>query len=195
MLQPQAPSTFSTPAMGCGFHLIDENGRAVSEGEVALLPPMLGTSNRLLNRDHYAVYYEGMPLGPAGEVLRRHGDQMAHLGDGYYRAQGRVDDTMNLGGIKVSSAEIERACAAVEGVQESAAIAVTPPGGGPDQLALVVVLGAAPELGVLQKQLQQAIRSRLNPLFKLHQVIPVESLPRTASGKVMRRVLRAQLKP
>jgi acetyl-CoA synthetase len=80
-------------------------------------------------------------------------------------------------------------------VHESAAIAVTPTGGGPDLLALVVVLGDAPELAVLQKQLQQAIRSRLNPLFKLHQVIPVESLPRTASGKVMRRVLRAQLKP
>lgn len=195
MLQPQAPSTFSTPAMGCRFHLIDEEGRAVSEGEVALLPPMLGTSNRLLNRDHHAVYFEGMPLGPGGEVLRRHGDQMVHLGDGYFRAQGRVDDTMNLGGIKVSSAEIERVCAAVDGVHESAAIAVTPRGGGPDQLALVVVLGEAPALSVLQKQLQQAIRSRLNPLFKLHQVIPVESLPRTASGKVMRRVLRAQLKP
>ncbi len=45
---------------------------------------------------------------PAGEVLRRHGDQLARLPGGFYRAQGRADDTMNLGGIKVSSLELER---------------------------------------------------------------------------------------
>ena len=195
LLQPQAPSTFSTPAMGCAFHLIDEAGRAVEQGEIALLPPMLGTSNRLLNRDHHDVYFAGMPPGPSREVLRRHGDQMEHLGEGYYRAQGRVDDTMNLGGIKVSSAEIERVCAGISGVLESAAIALTPVGGGPDQLALVLVLEGEPDITVLQTQLQRAIRNRLNPLFKLHQVIPVETLPRTASGKVMRRVLRAQFRP
>ncbi len=193
MLQPQAPSTFSTPAMGSSFLLIDEQGAPVPVGEVALIAPILGTSARLLNRDHHRVYFAGMPAGPAGEVLRRHGDQMEHLGGGYYRAQGRVDDTMNLGGIKVSSAEIERVCASVAGIRESAAIALTPAGGGPDQLVLVVVLEGEPEPGMLQTELQRAIRSRLNPLFKLHRVHPVEALPRTASGKVMRRVLRAQL--
>ena len=90
---------------------------------------------------------------------------------------------------------IERVCAAVDGVHESAAIALTPEGGGPDQLALVVVLEGSPEPADLQTQLQRAIRSRLNPLFKLHRVIPVESLPRTASGKVMRRVLRERFRP
>ncbi|MFT5686716.1 MAG: acetyl-CoA synthetase [Myxococcota bacterium] len=193
MLQPQVPAMFSTPAMGCGFQLIDAEGSSVDVGEVALTPPMLGTSNRLLNRDHHAVYFADMPAGPSGEILRRHGDQMEHLGEGYYRAQGRVDDTMNLGGIKVSSAEIERVCAHVDGVRESAAIALTPLGGGPDQLVVVVVLEGTPDPGDLQTKLQRAIRGRLNPLFKLHRVVPVEALPRTASGKVMRRVLRAQL--
>lgn len=188
--QPQAPGTFSTPAIGTQLVLLD-NESSEDEGEVALIPPMLGSSNRLLNRDHHEVYFAGMPPGPDGEVLRRHGDWIQCLPDGRWRAQGRVDDTMNLGGIKTSSAEIERACATVEGVVETAAIAVSPPDGGPSELVLYVVYdGEAP--AALQRDLQRAIRSSLNPLFKVAQTQIVAALPRTASGKVMRRVLRSQ---
>jgi hypothetical protein len=70
--------------------------------ELALVPPMLGSSQRLLNRDHAATYYSDMPPDAAtGRALRRHGDEVARLAGGYYRALGRCDDTMNLGGIKV----------------------------------------------------------------------------------------------
>ena len=71
---------------------------------------------------------EPVPLSPK-QVLRRHGDEMERLPGGYYRAHGRVDDTMNLGGIKVSSVEIERVCNAADaGVLETAAIGVPPQG-------------------------------------------------------------------
>ena len=171
--------------------ILDEEGQPAEEGELALVPPMIGSSARLLNREHGAVYFAGMPKGPNGEVLRRHGDQMRRLAGGYFRAQGRVDDTMNLGGIKTSSAEIERACNAVDGVVETAAIAVEPPDGGPSELVVYAVL----KLGTtvpddLRRRLQQAIRSDLNPLFKVSDVRLVDALPRTASGKVMRRILR-----
>jgi acetyl-CoA synthetase len=63
-------------------------------------------------------------------------DQMERLPNGCYRAHGRVDDTMNLGGIKVSSTEIEQALNAEEGIWENAAIAVSPPEGGPSQLVI-----------------------------------------------------------
>ncbi len=192
MLQPQAPSTFSTPAIGCFFYLLDERGQPCDEGELALVPPQFGSSVELLNRDHDRNYFEGMPQGPCGEVLRRHGDQMAHLGGGYFQAQGRVDDTMNLGGIKTSSADIERCAAGVEGVEECAAIAVPPPGGGPSQLVLYLVPthdSKAAEAELAQA-IQRRIRSELNPLFKLHETCSIEALPRTASGKVMRRTLR-----
>jgi acetyl-CoA synthetase len=70
--------------------------------ELALVPPMLGMSQQLLHRDHAATYYGGMPAcSLTGKPLRRHGDEVARLAGGYYRALGRVDDTMNLGGIKV----------------------------------------------------------------------------------------------
>ena len=195
VVQAQVASAFSTAAVGCKFLLIDEAGAPCESGQIALVPPMIGSSQRLLNRDHEKVYYENMPSGPAGEQLRRHGDEMCRLPGGYYRALGRVDDTMNLGGIKVSSAEIERVCNRAEEVHESAAIAVAPAGGGPAQLVLYAVASegaAAPELDALRGELQRRIRSDLNPLFKLSEVVLVSSLPRTASNKVMRRVLRAQ---
>ena len=189
MVQPQAPSTFSTAAVGCSLIIVDDDGNETTEGEVALRAPMLGSSSRLLNRDHHEVYFEGMPRGPDGEMLRRHGDQMERLGGGYARAHGRVDDTMNLGGIKTSSAEIERACNRVDGVHETAAIAVAPRGGGPSQLVIYAVMEiATPD--DLKPLFQRSIRARLNPLFKVHDVVVVEALPRTASNKVMRRVLR-----
>ncbi|MCA9624814.1 MAG: AMP-binding protein, partial [Myxococcales bacterium] len=189
VVQPQAAACFSTPAIGCDFVILDDEGQPAREGELALRPPMLGSSGRLLNRDHHEVYFADMPVGPEGEVLRRHGDQMESLGGGYYRAHGRVDDTMNLGGIKTSSAEIERACAGVPGIVETAAIAITPPGGGPSELWICAVVSGEPSAD-LDKQLGAAIRRDLNPLFKVSRVEVVEALPRTASGKVMRRVLR-----
>lgn len=124
---------------------------------------------------------------------------------------------MNLGGIKVSSVEIERVCnGSTPWVSETAAIAIRPKHGGPSELVMVVHLTPA---GVaardtepssfhsqLQKALQMAIKTKLNPLFHISYVVlrlssllflisrrdvmVVEALPRTASNKVMRRILR-----
>jgi len=70
-----------------------------------VVPPLLGSSQRLLLRDHTTTYFEGMPPCEASGVpLRRHGDEVEALPGGYYRALGRCDDTMNLGGIKVRCA-------------------------------------------------------------------------------------------
>jgi acetyl-CoA synthetase len=194
VVQPQVASAFSTPCFGSELVLLDEAGRPVesrvAEGELALVPPMLGSSSRLLNRDHHAVYFEGMPPTADGRPLRRHGDQMRRLPGGYFRAMGRVDDTMNLGGIKVSSAEIERALQALPEVVESAAVAVSPADGGPSQLVVFAVLAGEPDVEALQQAMKRTIASELNPLFKLHALVPIDTLPRTASGKVMRRVLR-----
>ena len=113
---------------------------------------------------------------------------------GWRSGHGRVDDTMNLAGIKVSSAEIERVLVAVPGVSETAAIAVAPAEGGPNLLVIYAVLlpDASETVDNLEAVMQQAIKSHLNPLFKIHDVILVDALPRTASNKVMHRSLRAR---
>ncbi len=55
----------------------------------------MGLSNSLINRNHHDVYFKNTPTYK-GQLLRRHGDQLQQLENGYYKAQGRVDDAMNL---------------------------------------------------------------------------------------------------
>lgn len=182
--EPCGAARFNTPALGLDLVILDEDGQPADNGEVFILGPSIGLSNALLNHRHHDVYFAGTPR----PGLRRHGDQIERLPDGGYLAHGRVDDTMNLGGIKVGSAEIERAVRSVGDLQDAAAIAVPPPGGGPSQLVIFVVAAApGPDLAA---RMQQAIRRELSPLFRIHDVIRVDELPRTASNKVMRRVLR-----
>eukprot|EP00850_Spirogloea_muscicola_P021239 SM000241S08528 [mRNA] locus=s241:108591:114170:- [translate_table: standard] len=197
LLQPQALAAFSTPAMGCRLYILDQSGQPLAEGSVgsgecALWPIMLGSSSKLLNTDHDKVYFRGMPQ-VQGLTLRRHGDELKRLPGGYFRAQGRVDDTMNLGGIKVSSVEIERICdGAAEDILETAAIGLPPLGGGPEQLLIVTVLkeGSKEDKAALLKAFTTALQRKLNPLFKVQHVAVAPSLPRTATNKIMRRVLR-----
>lgn len=190
MTRCNSPATFNSPALGLDFVILDENDQVADEGELFLIPPSIGLSDRLGNRDHYETYYQGTPLWQ-GQPLRRHGDHVRRLPNGYYEAGGRADDTMNLGGIKVSSIELERTIAGLDGIRESAAVAVAPPGGGPSELAIFLVL--EPEADTKRDWLSacnKLLKSGLNPLFRARSVTLVESLPRTASNKVMRRLLR-----
>ena len=200
-VQPAAPSTFTTPALGLDFLLFDDDGNPSDNGEVFIVPPSLGLSTSLLNTDHSEVYFAGTPR----PNLRRHGDAIERLGNKFedepwltgmkYRVHGRVDDTMNLSGIKVSSAEIEEVLNVVDGIQETAAVAASSEDGGPSQLVIYTVLAASesePTKQEIHATLQAALSEHLNPLFRIHDVVIVDTLPRTASNKVMRRLLRQQ---
>jgi acetyl-CoA synthetase len=191
VVQPAVPGTFTTPALGIDLRILDEEGRRAASGEVFLVAPSIGLSQRLLNRDHHEVYYSGTPK-IEGLTLRRHGDHIEQLDDGYFRVVGRVDDAMNLGGIKVAAADIERAVADVDGVAETAAVAIAPRDGGPGRLVVfaVPVPGHQVDVESWRSEMQERIGSRLNPLFKVYQVVAIDALPRTASAKVMRRRLR-----
>ncbi|HJS75527.1 MAG TPA: AMP-binding protein, partial [Vicinamibacteria bacterium] len=193
ILHSGAASTFTTPALGVDFVVLDEGGQPVAEGETGelfLVPPALGMSQHLLNASHDEVYYDGCPRGPKGEVLRRHGDRVQVLPGGAYRAQGRADDTMNLGGIKVGALELERIVNEHPAVLESAAVGVPPDGGGPERLRLHVVLREPIDPVRLEQELSRAIALRLNPLFRVDRVEVREALPRTASNKIVRQALR-----
>ncbi|XP_073010804.1 probable acyl-activating enzyme 17, peroxisomal [Typha latifolia] len=201
LLQAQALAAFSTPAMGCRLFILDADGNplpgnASGIGELALDPTMFGASITLLNANHYDIYFKGMPVWN-GKPLRRHGDEFECTAEGYYRAHGRADDTMNLGGIKISSVEIERICNGIDDtILETAAVGVPPYGGGPEQLFVAVVFkeqsSTNKNLDQLKLDLNIALQKKLNPLFRVSSIVAVPSLPRTASNKVMRRVLRKE---
>ena len=99
---------------------------------------------------------------------------------------------MNLGGIKVSSLELEHIIDDHEAIYESAAVAVQPEGEGAERLVVFAVLNQAVDHGTLAKSLNAMIGKRLNPLFKIHDLMITDNLPRTASNKLMRRTLRSQ---
>ena len=125
-------------------------------------------------------------------MLRRHGDQVVRLPGGYFAAQGRADDTMNLGGIKVSSLELERVLEHHPAVYEAAAVAVQPGGEGAEKLVVFAVLSDETANGLRRRDLGKTLAKELNPLFKIHDLVIVDSLPRTASNKLMRRELRSR---
>lgn len=193
LTKPCLPGTFNTPALGLDFAILDVQGNPASVGEAFLVPPSIGLSTLLLNQDHHQVYFAGTPKGFNGHSLRRHGDQMQDLGNGYWCALGRADDTMNLAGIKISSAEIEEVLKFVPGIREAAAIGVSP-GHGPSGLVIYAACShghQATKIDLLHS-MQQAIKRELNPLFKIHDLVLVEALPRTSSNKIIRRALREQ---
>lgn len=212
ILQASAPTAFTTPAMGLDFVILNEkknededektsikaNAKSIikNKGEIAIIPPSIGLSSQLINHDNFEVYYQAMPYLPDGARLRRHGDQAEYFSNGFYRLLGRVDDTMNLSGIKVSSAEIERVLNLHSNILETAAIAITEKDSGPEQLIVFAVLKpgapAYDNVHILRKELQNLIKEKLNPLYKLQSLKIIEKLPRTASNKIMRRILREE---
>ncbi|KAF9603859.1 hypothetical protein IFM89_038117 [Coptis chinensis] len=159
LLQPQALEALSAASMTTGFVILFENGNAYPNdqpcvGEVGLFPIYMGATDRLVNADHEEVYFKGMPMYKGMVRIIHCLSQSLNLDNYICTGQG-ADDTMNLGGIKTSSVEIERVCdQADENVLETAAISVTP----------------------------------------VSYVKIVSEFPRTASNKLLRRVLRDQLK-
>ncbi len=188
LVQPCAPSCFTTPALGLDFVILEE-GRPANRGEVFLIPPSIGLSNDLLNYDHRKEYYDHLPKGPHGETLRRHGDQIERLGGGYYRHHGRIDDMVNIYGIKSSAEEI-RSVLAHELVYDTKPVAVDVDDTGQHSLVIYAVprdprlLGDAAARDRLKRDFTREIKERLNPLLAhVHDVVLVPELPQTGPGK------------
>jgi acetyl-CoA synthetase len=188
VVQPCAPSMFTTPALGMDFVLLDE-GRPADRGEVFLVPPSIGLSNDLLNYDHRKEYFEGLPRGPGGEVLRRHGDQLERLPGGFYRHHGRIDDMINIHGVKTSAEEI-RSVIANDLVYDAKPVTVDVDGSGQRVLVVYAVPRDQGQVGSqelrerLIREYCKAIRERLNPLLAhVQDVVLVPELPQAGPGK------------
>ncbi len=199
LVQPASPATFTTPVLGLNFYLLDQDYEPVQdglEGQVFIVPPSIGLTQRLLNYDHHKEYYAGIPKGYRGEILRRHGDvfeTIERLGNTFYKSMGRMDDIMNLGGIKISALEIETVINKHPKIFESAAISVPEKGHGPEKLVVYYSLNEeSKDEVVLKTEFQQFVTRELNPLFKIAEIVRVDSLPRTSSNKLVRGELRRQ---
>lgn len=190
MVQPCAPSCFTTPALGLDFVILDE-GQPATRGEVYLVPPSIGLANDLLNYDAAKEYYADAPRGPGGETLRRHGDQIERLGGGYFRHHGRIDDMVNIYGVKSSAEEI-RSVLGHDLVYDAKPVAVDVGDTGRHSLVIYAVPKDPSQVGSLalaerlKSDFQREIKERLNPLLAhVHDVVLVAELPQAGPGKTL----------
>lgn len=190
MAQAAAPACFTTPSMGLDFLILDDAGTPTARGEVALVPPSFGLSNDILNYDHTKEYFQDFFRGPNGETLRRHGDQLERLGRGYFRHHGRMDDMINLNGVKTSVEELRGVINHHPLIYDAKPISVDIEGKGQRVLVVYAVpkdkkqIDDASLKAELRSGFSKLIKERLNPLLsQVHDVVLVPELPQAGPGK------------
>jgi acetyl-CoA synthetase len=114
--------------------------------------------------------------------------------DGAIWLLGRVDDVMNVSGHRISTTEVESALVSHEAVAEAAVVGATDETTGQGIVAFVILRGGVPEETAkgeqLVKDLRDHVAKEIGPIAKPRQIMVVPELPKTRSGKIMRRLLR-----
>ncbi len=118
------------------------------------------------------------------------GDGSRRDADGYYWITGRVDDVINVSGHRMGTAEVESALVAHEKVAESAVVGYPHPVKGQGIYAYVTLMGGEEASEELRKELETWVRSEIGPIAKPDLLQFAPGLPKTRSGKIMRRILR-----
>jgi propionyl-CoA synthetase len=188
---PIKPGSPSVPVPGYDVRILDPSGVEVaagSEGDIAIklpLPP--GTLPTLWGDDerYVASYLTEHPgyytSGDGGFV-----DE-----DGYLYVMGRTDDVINVAGHRLSTGSMEAVVAAHPDVAECAVIGVHDDLKGQLPRAFVVLkAGAEIEPDALQCEIVQAVREQIGPVAAFRDVVVVPALPKTRSGKILRRTMR-----
>lgn len=187
---PMNPSHAGYPLPGIQPVLLDSEGNEISENEVEGYlcikhpwPSMLRTTYgdhercRVTYFSHYDGYYFT-------------GDGAKRDKDGMYRIIGRVDDVINVSGHRFGTAEIENAINANEKVAESAVVGYPHPIKGQSIYAYVITRDQIENEDVLSAEIVETVVAEIGKIAKPEKIQFVPGLPKTRSGKIMRRILR-----
>ena len=120
------------------------------------------------------------------------GDSAKRDKDGYFWIIGRVDDVIKVSGHRLGTAEIESALVSHDAVAEAAAIGLSHEVKGQAIYCYVILRAGLTGSQELVEELRQHVSTHLSPIAKPEEISFVESLPKTRSGKIMRRVLKAR---
>ncbi|MGK5534085.1 acetate--CoA ligase [Streptomyces sp. URMC 129] len=183
------PGAAQVPLPGIAATVVDDNGAEVPHGSGGYLtltepwPSMLrtiwGDDQRYL--DTYWSRFEGKYFA---------GDGAKKDGDGDIWLLGRVDDVMLVSGHNISTTEVESALVSHPRVAEAAVVGATDPQTTQAICAFVILRGGAAEDEGLVDELRAHVAKELGPIAKPKRILPVDELPKTRSGKIMRRLLR-----
>jgi len=188
---PLKPGSGTKPFPGLQMDVLDDDGNPVKTNEEGYLvvknpwPSMLRTIWKDPDRyvEQYWSKYEGMYLT---------GDSAKKDEDGYYWIIGRVDDVIKVSGYRLGSAEIESALVSHPAVAEAAAIALPHEVKGNAIHAFVILRAGYERSDTLVEDLRKHVGHEMGPIAKPEHIEVVDSLPKTRSGKIMRRVLKAK---
>ena len=185
------PGSATRPFFGVQPALVDAEGKVIEETEAAgnlvITAPWPGQI-RTVYGDHqrvvdtYYAQYEGFYF--TGDGARRDAD-------GYYWITGRVDDVMNVSGHRLGTAEVESALVLHEAVAEAAVVGFPHPVKGEGIYAFVTPMaGFNTDDAALIDALTEQVRTEIGPIAKPDAIQLAPGLPKTRSGKIMRRILR-----
>jgi len=188
---PTKPSFATLPLPGIQPMIVDADGKELPEksveGNLCIKYPWPGMLRTIYgDHDRYKKTYFSTYKG-----LYFSGDGVKRDEDGYYRILGRVDDVINVSGHRMGTAEVENAINEHPLVNESAVVGYPHSIKGQGIYAFVVAgeLSAGGEAGI-KGSIVKGVAKIIGPIAKPDKILLVDSLPKTRSGKIMRRILR-----
>ena len=188
---PLKPGSAGKPFFGQAVDILNEEGEPVKDGEEGFLvlknpwPAMMQTLYKEPDR-YIRTYWSKYP----GVYLT--GDSARRDDDGYIWVIGRTDDVIKVSGHRLGTAEVESALASHPAVGEAAVIGLPHEVKGHAIQAFVVLRMGYEGSPELAEELRQHVASHLSPIAKPEWIDFTDKLPKTRSGKIMRRVLRAR---
>lgn len=185
----QKPGSAGLPFFGLVPKVVDDNGNevGVNEGGKLVIEKSWPGMMRTVYGDHERFYqtYFSMFKGKyfTGDGARK--DE-----DGYFWLMGRVDDVINVSGHRIGTAEVESALVAHPSIAEAAVVGMPHDIKGQGIYAYVILKGGFTPSEELRKELVQHVRKEIGPIATPDILHFVPNLPKTRSGKIMRRILR-----
>ena len=184
------PTTVGMPCPGIVLDVFDDNGKSIrsQKGYLVVKAPWPGMTKGLLNdRERYLETYWSR-----FENTWFHGDYVMVDNDGLWYMHGRVDDVINISGHRLSTAEIEQSVISHKKISDAAAIPI------PDEITgeaivLFVVLTDMENSENMEENIRNYVSEKIGKLAKPKRVIIIPDLPKTRTGKIMRRLLKAKL--
>ncbi|HRG68669.1 MAG TPA: acetate--CoA ligase [Saprospiraceae bacterium] len=187
---PQKPSFATLPLPGIQACLVTDDGQEISEHEIdgflcikfpwpGMLRTTYGDHERF--RKNYFDRFEDLYFS---------GDGAKRDENGLYRITGRVDDVLKISGHRIGTAEVENAVNSLEDVTESAVVGYPHPIKGQAIYAFVIYNGTNSNYEQLKAGINEHIQTHIGPIAKADKIQIVKGLPKTRSGKIMRRILR-----
>ncbi|MCY0901871.1 MAG: acetate--CoA ligase [Firmicutes bacterium] len=188
-LTPMKPGSAGVEFLGAAIDIVDDQGNSVPTGTLGNLVirkpfPMLCRTLWKEPERYYQAYFSQVPgcYFPSDLALK---DE-----DGYFWVVGRSDDAFNVAGHRLSTMEMESAVLEVDGVAETAVFGIPDAIKGEVPVVFVKVSAGVAATDALERRVSQSILDSIGQFARPQHVLFTEALPKTVSGKIMRRLLK-----